>query len=115
MFAPARRATRSAAPTRTRTERDRQHGHERGEQALQQVVHPVDPRDRERERPLPPVVETRTVTAPSKPYAAAEDHLTLVDTGAGSGPAVYTDDGDPAIARILHVELVFEDLASGVV
>lgn len=37
------------------------------------------------------VLETRTVTAPSKPYAVAQDHLILVDTG-------------DAIARLLHVE-----------
>lgn len=37
------------------------------------------------------VVETRTVRAPSRPYAAAEDHLILVDTG-------------ERVARLLHVE-----------
>ena len=37
------------------------------------------------------VLETRTVTAPSKPYAAPEDHLILVDTG-------------ERVARILHVD-----------
>lgn len=37
------------------------------------------------------VRETRTVSAPSKPYAAAEDHLILLDTG-------------DFVARILHVE-----------
>jgi len=37
------------------------------------------------------VVETRTVTAPSQPYAADEDHLILVDTG-------------ERVARILHVD-----------
>ena len=37
------------------------------------------------------VVETRTVTAPSQPYAAEEDHLILVDTG-------------ERVARILHVD-----------
>jgi hypothetical protein len=41
------------------------------------------------------VVETRTVTAPSQPYAAEEDHLILVDTGDG-------------VARILHVEPAVE-------
>jgi hypothetical protein len=37
------------------------------------------------------VLETRTVGVPSKPYAAAHDHLLLVDTGA-------------VVARILHVD-----------
>ena len=37
------------------------------------------------------VLETRTVTAPSKPYAAEEDHLILVDTG-------------ERVARLLHVD-----------
>lgn len=37
------------------------------------------------------VVDTRTVDAPPKPYAAAHDHLTLVDTG-------------DRIARLLHVD-----------
>ncbi|WP_436929925.1 hypothetical protein [Halosimplex halobium] len=37
------------------------------------------------------VVETRTVRAPSQPYAAEEDHLILVDTG-------------ECVARLLHVE-----------
>jgi hypothetical protein len=37
------------------------------------------------------VVETRTVRAPSQPYAADEDHLILVDTG-------------KRVARMLHVE-----------
>jgi len=56
------------------------------------------------------VVETRTVTAPSKPYAATEDHLILVDTGAGGGGrsggpvAFWTGDGEAPIARILHVD-----------
>mgnify|MGYP000524838087 CR=1 FL=1 len=58
------------------------------------------------------VVETRTVTAPSKPYAAAEDHLILVDTGVGAGgrggergaSAFRTADGEAPIARVLHVD-----------
>ncbi|MFC7140257.1 hypothetical protein ACFQMA_10495 [Halosimplex aquaticum] len=37
------------------------------------------------------VLETRTVTAPTQPYAADEDHLILVDTG-------------ERVARILHVD-----------
>jgi hypothetical protein len=41
------------------------------------------------------VLDTRTVRAPSKPYAADHDHLTLVDTGEG-------------VARLLHVEPVVE-------
>ena len=53
------------------------------------------------------VVETRTVTAPSKPYAAAEDHLILVDTGEGGvgdcEATFRTADGEFPIARILHV------------
>jgi len=54
------------------------------------------------------VLETRTVTAPSKPYAATEDHLILVDTGVGDGPTVWTDDGEAAVARILHVDPAVE-------
>jgi hypothetical protein len=51
------------------------------------------------------VVETRTVTAPSKPYAAAEDHLILVDTGVGGDESRFrTGDGQAPIARILHVD-----------
>lgn len=41
------------------------------------------------------VVDTRTVEAPSRPYAAEEDHLILVDTG-------------DHIARLLHVEPAVE-------
>jgi len=41
------------------------------------------------------VLETRTVTAPSKPYAAEEDHLILVDTG-------------ERVARLLHVDPAVE-------
>jgi hypothetical protein len=37
------------------------------------------------------VIDTRTVGAPSRPYAASEDHLVLIDTGTH-------------VARILHVE-----------
>ncbi|WP_415378665.1 hypothetical protein [Halosimplex sp. TS25] len=37
------------------------------------------------------ILETRTVTAPSRPYAADEDHLILVDTG-------------ERVARLLHVD-----------
>ena len=37
------------------------------------------------------VVETRSTRAPSRPYAAAEDHLIVIDTG-------------EALARILHVD-----------
>ncbi len=60
------------------------------------------------------VVETRTVTAPSKPYAAAEDHLILVDTAAGNrrvrtaGDETDRGDGDPPIARVLHVDPAVE-------
>lgn len=50
------------------------------------------------------VVATRTVTAPSRPYAASEDHLVVVDTAAGDGPDYRTPDGDPALARVLHVD-----------
>ncbi|QLH79618.1 hypothetical protein HZS55_20995 [Halosimplex rubrum] len=41
------------------------------------------------------VVETRTVRAPSRPYAAEEDHLILVDAG-------------DAVARVLHVDPAVE-------
>jgi hypothetical protein len=41
------------------------------------------------------VVETRSTRAPSRPYAAAEDHLIVVDTG-------------DALARILHVDPAVE-------
>jgi hypothetical protein len=60
------------------------------------------------------VVETRTVTAPSKPYAAAEDHLILVDTAAGdrrvrtAGDETNRGHGDPPIARVLHVDPAVE-------
>jgi len=50
------------------------------------------------------VLDTKTVTAPAKPYAAERDHLILVDTGAGGGPVVETPAGEPAVARILHVD-----------
>ena len=54
------------------------------------------------------VVDTRTVTAPSRPYAAAEDHLILVDTGAAETPALTTDSGASPVARILHVDPAVE-------
>jgi len=41
------------------------------------------------------VVDTRTVEAPSRPYAATHDHLILVDTG-------------QQVARLLHVEPAIE-------
>ncbi|WP_251341455.1 hypothetical protein [Haloplanus halophilus] len=43
------------------------------------------------------VVDTRTVRAPERPYAVAEDHLILIDTG-------------DHVARILHVD---PDVAAG--
>ena len=59
------------------------------------------------------VLETRTVTAPSRPYAAVEDHLILVDTGMSGGRGggksgdtvtFRTGDGEAPVARILHVD-----------
>ena len=37
------------------------------------------------------VVDTRTVRVPDRPYAVAEDHLLLIDTG-------------ECVARVLHVD-----------
>jgi len=54
------------------------------------------------------VIDIRTVTAPSRPYAAEDDHLILVDTGAGASPSVATADGTAPIARILHVDPAVE-------
>jgi len=45
------------------------------------------------------VVDTRTVDAPSKPYAAAHDHLIVVDLAPDSPGAADAD-----AARILHVD-----------
>ena len=56
------------------------------------------PTPRETAAPSPvagEVVATRTVTAPPKPYAAADDHLLVVDTG-------------EYLARILHVDPAVE-------
>jgi hypothetical protein len=50
------------------------------------------------------VLDVRTVAAPSRPYAADEDHLLLVDTADGDGPAYTTADGDAPVARLLHVD-----------
>ena len=54
------------------------------------------------------VLETRTVTAPSRPYAAAEDHLVLVDTDRSETPGLVPADGAAPLARILHVEPTVE-------
>ncbi|MFB6150539.1 MAG: hypothetical protein ABEJ40_01910 [Haloarculaceae archaeon] len=60
------------------------------------------------------VVETRAVTAPSRPYAADEDYLILVDTGAArgagtvGGEAAVTAGGTAPIARVLHVDPAVE-------
>jgi len=52
------------------------------------------------------VLDVRTVAAPSRPYAADEDHLLVVDTAGGNGPAYTTADGDAPVARLLHVDPV---------
>jgi hypothetical protein len=55
------------------------------------------------------IVGVRTVTAPARPYAAAEDHLILVDTAASDhSEALAAPDGNPPIARILHVDPAVE-------
>lgn len=55
------------------------------------------------------VVETRTVQAPPKPYAAEHDHLIVIDTAEGpDGPAYRTASGDQPIARLLHVDPAVE-------
>ncbi|WP_311173928.1 hypothetical protein [Halobellus ordinarius] len=56
------------------------------------------------------VLETRTVRAPSKPYAHDEEYLILVDvdrerSGLGSAAATKSESGrDHLVARILHVQ-----------
>ncbi|GAB7018619.1 hypothetical protein [Halostagnicola bangensis] len=61
------------------------------------------------------VLETKTVRAPSKPYAPEHDHLILleVDTPTAGGgfaesKAVTETDGEGLVARILHVEPTVE-------
>jgi len=56
------------------------------------------------------VVETRTVRAPSKPYAAEHDHLTVIDTAdaPAGAPQYRTADGAPPFARVLHVDPAVE-------
>ena len=51
------------------------------------------------------ILAVRTVTAPSRPYAADEDHLILVDTLDGR---YETGAGESPIARLLHVDPVVE-------
>lgn len=51
------------------------------------------------------VVAIERVRAPSKPDAPDHDVVLAIDTGAtADGPTYETADGDPAIARILHVD-----------
>jgi hypothetical protein len=58
------------------------------------------------------VLDTRTVTAPAQPYAAARDHLILVDTAVGDGSAfdaaAATETAEAPIARIMHVDPAVE-------
>jgi hypothetical protein len=56
------------------------------------------------------VLETRTVRAPSRPYAPEHDHLILIDTADAppDASASHTTDGAPAVARILHVDPAVE-------
>ena len=50
------------------------------------------------------VIETRTVRAPPKPYAADEEHLILVDVDRDrTGLQVDRPAGEGVVARILHV------------
>lgn len=53
------------------------------------------------------VLDTRTVGCPDRSYAASNDHLILIDTGAGD-TADETAVGDPTgagvVARVLHVD-----------
>lgn len=61
-------------------------------------LYPGNENDRAETAPSPvagEVLDTRTVSAPSRPYATDEDHLILVDTGAH-------------VARILHVDPTVE-------
>lgn len=53
------------------------------------------------------VVDVRTVAAPTRPYAAPEDHLLLVDTAAGPDPP-ETAASEAPIARLLHVDPAVE-------
>jgi len=51
------------------------------------------------------VVAIERVRAPPKPYAPEHDFLLAIDTRRADGPPLYrTDDGEAAIARILHVD-----------
>ncbi len=47
------------------------------------------------------VLDRRTVETPSRPYAAPEDHLLLIETEA---PQYRLADGRQAVARIMHVD-----------
>jgi hypothetical protein len=57
------------------------------------------------------VVETRSVRAPPKPYAADQDHLIVVDTADAPPTArtYETDEGTPPLARLLHVDPAVEE------
>jgi hypothetical protein len=52
------------------------------------------------------VVETHTVRAPPKPYAADQDHLIVIDTADAppDAPPYETSDGSAPLARLLHVD-----------
>ncbi|WP_135820547.1 hypothetical protein [Halostella litorea] len=53
------------------------------------------------------VVDTRTVTAPGKPYAVEHDHLILIAVDEAASP-VERPDGDGPVARVLHVDPAVE-------
>ena len=49
------------------------------------------------------VIDIKTVQAPSQPYAVEQDHLIIIDTDVGQR-TYYTAGGEPAVARVMHVE-----------
>ena len=52
------------------------------------------------------VIDTRTVAGPSRPYAADEDHLVVVDTAVGGGPTLAAEESP--VARLMHVDPAVE-------
>lgn len=56
------------------------------------------------------VLATHTVQAPNQPYAAEKDHLIIIDTEGGpmGSRTFYTPSGEPAVARIMHVDPAVE-------
>jgi len=54
------------------------------------------------------VLDTRTVTAPERPYAVDHDHLILIDVDGSRSPVRRSDGDDGLVARILHVDPAVE-------